>query len=92
MNSSESAAPIIKTLGHPLRLKIVVGLITQPKCVMEIWECLNVPQAVVSQHLAKLRNYGIIEGKRNGVKMQYTVIDPMVKNIVEYLTSNEVKA
>ncbi|MDR3580843.1 MAG: metalloregulator ArsR/SmtB family transcription factor [Oryzomonas sp.] len=89
MDTFNSIAHTLKLIGHPLRLQIVAGLIRQPKCVKDIWECLDMPQAVISQHLAKLKAGGIIEGKRFGVEIHYTVIDPMVKMVVEHLTDNE---
>lgn len=85
MTGYESSAQILKTLGHPLRLKIVAGLAKQPTCVKNIWGCLGLPQAVISQHLAILKASGIIEGKRNGVEMHYTVVDPLAMDIVESL-------
>jgi len=78
----EKYAKVIKTLGHPLRLKIVTKLIKQPCCVKDIWGCMDMPQAVISQHLAILKANGIISGKRFGVEMHYAVIDPLAKIIV----------
>jgi ArsR family transcriptional regulator len=78
-------ADILKVLGHPVRLKIVTGLCTQECNVKHIWECLGLPQATVSQHLALLKNKGIIEGKRDGVEVFYSVISPLAKKIVELL-------
>ena len=92
METFESAAHILKTVGHPLRLKIIVGLIKQPGCVKDIWGCLEQPQAIISQHLAKLKTSGVIEGRRIGVEMHYTVTDPMVRTIVEFLTGSEALA
>jgi len=89
MDIFNSTAHTLKLIGHPLRLKIVAGLIREPKCVKGIWECLDIPQAVISQHLAKLKAGGIIEGKRYGVEIHYSVIDPMVKVIVEHLSDRE---
>ena len=85
MDSYGAAARMLKILGHPLRLKIVVGLVNQPKCVRDIWGCLDLPQAVVSQHLAMMKAGGIIEGTRHGVEMHYTVIDPLVMVIIDFL-------
>jgi DNA-binding transcriptional ArsR family regulator len=78
-------AEILKVLGHPIRLKIVAGLCTQECNVKHIWECLGLPQATVSQHLALLKNKGVIEGKREGVEVHYSVIHPLAKKIVEIL-------
>ena len=81
----EQEAEILKVLGHPIRLKIVAGLCTQECNVKHIWECLNLPQATVSQHLALLKNKGIIEGKRDGVEVFYTVVHPLARKVVDIL-------
>jgi len=78
-------AEVLKVLGHPIRLKIVAGLCTQECNVKHIWECLGLPQATVSQHLALLKNKGIIAGKREGVEVHYSVINPLAKKIIEIL-------
>ena len=75
-------AEVLKVLGHPIRLKIVAGLCTHECNVKHIWECLGLPQATVSQHLALLKNKGIIDGKREGVEVHYSVINDLAKKIV----------
>ncbi|KAF0217743.1 MAG: ArsR family transcriptional [Geobacteraceae bacterium] len=81
----EMEAEVLKVLGHPIRLKIVAGLCSQECNVKHIWECLGLPQATVSQHLALLKNKGIIEGKRDGVEVHYSVVHPLAKKIVSLL-------
>ncbi|MBD1399213.1 ArsR/SmtB family transcription factor [Pelovirga terrestris] len=76
---------ILKVLGHPIRLKIVVGLISQACNVKKIWECLGLPQATVSQHLALLKNKNIIIGRREGVEVYYQVTSPEAIRIVTAL-------
>lgn len=80
-----SEAEILKVLGHPIRLKIVAGLCTKECNVKHIWECLGLPQATVSQHLALLKHKGIIEGKREGVEVHYSVINPLARKIIDSL-------
>jgi len=82
MQSFEREAEILKVLGHPIRLKIVAGLMSQTCNVKKIWECLELPQATVSQHLALLKNKGIIEGRREGVEVFYHVVSKEARCIV----------
>jgi len=82
MQSYDREAEILKVLGHPVRLKIVAGLISQTCNVKKIWECLGLPQATVSQHLALLKNKGIIEGRREGVEVFYHVVSTEARQIV----------
>jgi ArsR family transcriptional regulator len=78
-------ADILKVLGHPVRLKIVAGLMSQSCNVKKIWECLGLPQATVSQHLALLKNKGIIDGRREGVEVHYQVVSSQARAIVTAL-------
>jgi len=73
---------ILKVLGHPIRLKIVAGLMSESCNVKKIWECLGLPQATVSQHLALLKNKHIISGRREGVEVFYQVTSPEARRIV----------
>ncbi|OQY15958.1 MAG: transcriptional regulator [Desulfobacteraceae bacterium 4572_35.1] len=82
-DSYSREAEILKVLGHPIRLKIVAGLISQACNVKKIWECLELPQATVSQHLALLKNKGIIEGERDGVEVYYHVVSDQARKIIE---------
>ncbi len=83
--SYEREAEILKVLGHPIRLKIVAGLLSEACNVKKIWECLGLPQATVSQHLALLKNKGIIEGRRSGVEVYYSVISEQARLTIEAL-------
>ena len=79
---------LLRLLGHPVRLKIVAGLAASACCVKDIWGCLDLPQATVSQHLSVLRAHGIIEGTREGTMVTYHVVDPFVRDFVAWLASN----
>ena len=81
----EREAEILKVLGHPIRLKIIAGLSSQTCNVKKIWECLELPQATVSQHLALLKNKGIIVGERDGVEVYYSVVSDQARAIVQAL-------
>jgi len=76
------AATIIKLLGHPVRLKILTALQQGGRTVKSIWEPLGLRQATVSQQLAILKHLGIIDGRRTGPEMHYSIIDPLAKRII----------
>ena len=78
-------ANVLKALAHPHRLCIVKGLIENKCNVMKIQECLQLPQSTVSQHLAKLKAAGIIDGERKGLEICYSVTDADVINIVKVM-------
>ncbi len=77
---------LLKAIAHPVRLCIVRGLIQQGECnVNKIQGCLNLPQSTVSQHLGKLRDLGIIRGRRDGVEVFYQVVNEDVKKVIQVL-------
>lgn len=81
----ERKAEILKILGHPVRLKIVAGLMSRQCNVKHIWECLDLPQAVVSQHLAVLKSKQIIMGHRQGAEVYYQVISDSARQVIASL-------
>lgn len=77
-------AEIFKALGHPIRLKIVYGLLKVGGCnVKNMQECLGLHQATVSQHLIHLKSRGIITSTRQGLEMVYKVTDSWAKCIID---------
>ncbi|MBW5444476.1 metalloregulator ArsR/SmtB family transcription factor [Cohnella sp. CFH 77786] len=78
------ASDILKALAHPVRLCIVKGLLKKGHCnVGYMQECLELPQSTVSQHLQKLRSFGIVTTERNGLEVYYTIADDRVKGIIK---------
>lgn len=79
-------AELLKVLGHPVRLKIIAGLLEKEECcVKDMWECLEMPQATVSQHLTLLKHTGIVESYREGINVRYRVIDKRIEGILKAL-------
>ena len=76
------AADIIKMLGHAERLKIVEILEHGEATVTEMQETLRLPQATVSQHLAKMRGADIVAARREGNHVHYRLIEPKVEHIL----------
>jgi ArsR family transcriptional regulator len=78
-------AEVLKAMGHPVRLKIMLKLADKCCCVREIWDYLQMPQAVVSQHLKILKDRGVLESRREGVKVCYLITNSMIRYIVTAL-------
>jgi DNA-binding transcriptional ArsR family regulator len=76
------AAEVIKLLGHPERLKIVEVLEREEATVTKIQEALDLAQAIVSQHLAKMRGHDIVAARRDGTHVYYRIAEPKVHDIL----------
>ena len=71
-------AEICKTLSSPIRLEILTNLRDGKKSVNEIATLTGVRQATVSQHLAVLRQRGVVSTKREGINIYYEVSNPKI--------------
>lgn len=67
-------AQLFKTLSEPVRLRLMVCLLHQKElCVCDFVSGLNLPQSVISRHLAYLRKHDLVVARRDGVWMHYRV-------------------
>jgi ArsR family transcriptional regulator len=76
------AAEVIKLMGHPERLKIVEVLERDEATVSEIQDALDLPQAIVSQHLAKMRGCNVVMARRDRNHVYYHIAEPKVYHIL----------
>ena len=71
-------AELCKTFSDPKRLMIIVELRDGEKSVGDLVEALQFPQAVISRHLAILRNRGIAATRREGVNVYYSLTNTRI--------------
>ena len=79
---SRRKAAIFKALGHPTRLEIVEALARREHCVCELVDMVPGSQATTSKHLEVLLDAGIVERRRDGVKMIYRLALPCVLDAI----------
>jgi len=80
-------AIILRAIGHPLRIKILGEILSQQCNVSKICQALEASQAVVSHHLAVLKDAGIVTGSRRGAEVFYTIEIPFIKSLLLALTT-----
>lgn len=78
-------ADLLKALGHQTRIRILEFLRDQEKCVCEIHPALDLEQSNVSQHLAVLRERGVLETRREGTMIIYRIKDPKIFEMLDLL-------
>ena len=71
-------AELCKTFSDPKRLMIISELRSGEKSVGELIAALRTPQAVVSRHLAVLRHRGVVQTRREGVSVFYSLTSPRI--------------
>jgi len=76
----ELKAEVLKALGHPLRLAVLDFLRDGEQCVCDIAEHVGGERSNISRHLAVMLKAGILEHRKDGLRMLYTLKTPCVMN------------
>ncbi len=81
------AAECLKTLAHPVRLRIVQLLLHGRYTVGELAEDCGIPDNVASEHLRLMQRCGFFTSEREGRKVFYQVAEPHLENIMDCVES-----
>jgi DNA-binding transcriptional ArsR family regulator len=73
---------LLRTLGQPARLRILLAIGEGEACVCHLEAVLGLRQALISQHLMALRRARVLETRRNGRYIYYRLRDPAVLDLV----------
>lgn len=71
MNAASQHALDFQSLGHPIRLSILEILHSGPSCVCDLVRLTGKRQPCISQHLAILRQAGLVTTTRRGWNIVY---------------------
>jgi len=78
----EQASRALKAMSHPLRLKILCMLGDQEVSVQDIVECVGTSQSNISQHLAILREKGVLRTRKEANRVYYRVGDERTLTLI----------
>ena len=81
----EQASRSLKAMSHPLRLKILCVLGDQEVSVQDIVENVGTSQSNISQHLAILRDKGILKSRKDANRVFYKVGDERTLKLIEMM-------
>lgn len=76
-------AEFFKALAHPMRIQILETLREGERNVTELQEALAAEGSSVSQQLAVLRNKNIVDTRKVGTNVYYTVRDPALFDLLD---------
>ncbi len=82
ITNARKAAEFLKALSHEARLVILCLLVEGEKSVTEIEQLVSLRQPAVSQQLARLRADKLVETRRSGKSVYYSVVRPEVRDII----------
>lgn len=75
-------AELFKTLGHPARIRVLQLLRDGDRTVGELVAGVGLEPSHLSQQLAVLRRAGIVEARRHGSNVSYSVRDPRIFDLL----------
>ena len=81
----ETAARALKAISHPLRLKILCVVGGAEVCVQDIVEAVGTSQSNISQHLAILRDKGVLQTRKDANRVFYRVADKRTLQLIELM-------
>lgn len=87
LEQARKASELLKALSHETRLLILCLLSEGEKSVSELEKIMAVPQAAVSQQLARLRFDRLVTARREGRNIYYQIASDEVGGIIDQLYS-----
>lgn len=76
-------ARMVKALAHPTRLQMLAMLRDGERCACEFGPLLGLGQANVSQHLGVLRRAHLVDTRRDGVRVMYSLSDERTSEVLD---------
>ena len=83
--AADSAVAALKLLANEDRLLLLCQMSQGEACVSELEEQLGIRQPTLSQQLGVLRNEGVVDTRREGKNIFYSVADPAMLEILAVL-------
>jgi DNA-binding transcriptional ArsR family regulator len=82
LENARDASELLKALSHETRLVILCLLLEGKKSVGELEQRLKLRQPIVSQQLARLRADDLVETRRDGKNIYYSIARPEVAEVI----------
>lgn len=80
----EKIADVLKVIAHPIRLKVVEALQDERKLTVgQLADYVDAEQSLVSHHLTKMKDKGILVAKREGKNIYYQLADQQITKVFE---------
>lgn len=83
LENLSQAAECLKTLAHPVRLRMVQMLLQDRFTVGELAKECEIQSHMASEHLRLMQHCGLLNRERQGREMYYTIAEPHLANIME---------
>lgn len=84
--SASEVSALLRALGNERRLMLMCTLIEEGECTAgELGERIGLSPSATSQHLAKMRDEGLVDSRREAQSVYYRIADPRTKRLISLL-------
>jgi ArsR family transcriptional regulator, zinc-responsive transcriptional repressor len=87
MKDLRGAAECLRTLAHPVRLRMVQLMLREELTVGELAEACEIPSHMASEHLRMMQHCGFLNRRQVGRKTFYQVAEPSLEGIMGCIES-----
>ena len=87
LENLQEAAECLRTLAHPVRLRMVQLMLRGELTVGEIAEACEIPSHMASEHLRMMQHCGLLARQQDGRRIYYQVAEPTVRRLMECIES-----
>jgi len=81
----KAASEGLRAIAHELRLAVLCHLLDGPLCVGELMAATGASQSNLSQHLAKMRMLGLLNSRKEGQRVIYSIATQEMGGLVDAL-------
>jgi ArsR family transcriptional regulator, zinc-responsive transcriptional repressor len=78
----QEAAECLRTLAHPVRLRMVQLMLQKELTVGELAEACEIPSHMASEHLRMMQHCGFLTRRQEGRRTFYQVSEPAVEQLM----------
>ena len=78
----DEVSQALKSLSHPVRLKVLCQILEGEKTVNELTEFCDIPQSAMSQFLMRMKAEGIVTSRKESTYVYYGLADPKIKKLL----------
>ena len=83
LNNLREAAECLRTLAHPVRLRMVQLMLRGELTVGELAEACEIPSHMASEHLRMMQHCGLLARRQDGRRIYYQVAEPTVARLMD---------
>ena len=84
----EMASECLRIMGHPVRLRIVDVLMQAEFPVGQIANICELAPNQTTEHLRLMKNHGLLNSRREGRSVYYSIADPQLPELLKCIKSN----